>query len=64
MTRNLQVDYRRPCPLHTDLTLTGHHVRREGRKLFHRAELRNARGYLLAEATGLFIAIDPALLRR
>ena len=63
MTRNMEVDYRRPCPLHQPLTLTSHHVRRDGRKLFHRAELRDAAGTLLAEATGLFIAIDIEHLR-
>jgi len=38
MTRHLEVDYLRPAPLHTPLTLTARHLRREGsagRKLFH-----------------------------
>jgi uncharacterized protein (TIGR00369 family) len=62
MTRNLQVDYLRPCPLHIPLTLTARHLRREGRKLFQAAELHHPDGTLLASATGLFLAIDPSLI--
>ena len=59
MTRSMRVDYLRPSPLGQQLTLSSSHVKREGRKLFHRAELRDANSTLLAEATGLFIVIDP-----
>ncbi|MDE1175471.1 MAG: PaaI family thioesterase [Edaphobacter sp.] len=62
VTRNMQIDYRRPVPLNQPLTVTGHHLRREGRKLFHRAEITLANGTVLAEAQGLFIAIDEKLL--
>jgi uncharacterized protein (TIGR00369 family) len=58
VTRNLQVDYLHPSPLHQPLTLVGSHIRREGRKIFHQAELRNAEGKVLARAQGLFIVID------
>ncbi len=57
MTRNMEVDYLRPSPLHQPLTLTGRHIRREGRKLFHEAELTLPDGTVLARAKGLFIAI-------
>ena len=63
MTRHMEVDYLRPSPLGQPLTLTGHHDRREGRKLFHRAELRDATGTLLAQATGLFVIIDTRYLQ-
>ena len=62
MTRHMEVDYLRPAPLHRDLVLVGHHTRREGRKLFHRAELRNQDGVVLAQAKGVFVAVDPALI--
>jgi uncharacterized protein (TIGR00369 family) len=62
MTRHLAVDYLRPAPLGIPLTLLGHHISRHGRKLHHAAELRHPDGTLLAQAKGLFIAIDPALL--
>ena len=62
MTRNMQVDYLRPAPLNQPLTLTGRHLRRDGRKLYHQAELTNAEGAILAHATGLFIIINPTVL--
>jgi acyl-coenzyme A thioesterase PaaI-like protein len=63
MTRNMEVDYLRPSPLFTPLTLVGTHLRREGtRKLFHQAELIGPDGIVLARAKGFFLAIDPAML--
>jgi uncharacterized protein (TIGR00369 family) len=63
MTRNMQIDYLRPSPLGQTLTLSSRHLRREGRKLFHHAELTDAAGHILAQATGLFIVIDPAAIQ-
>jgi acyl-coenzyme A thioesterase PaaI-like protein len=67
MTRNMEIDYLRPAPLHQDLLLVGHHERREGRKLFHRAELltippNGQSPVQLAHAKGLFVAVDSALI--
>jgi uncharacterized protein (TIGR00369 family) len=62
MTRHLAVDYLRPSPLGIPLYLTARHINRHGRKLHHEAELRHPDGTLLAQAKGLFLAIDPALL--
>lgn len=62
MTRHIEVDYLRPAPIHTLLQLVGRHVRREGRKLFHAAELRNAEGAVLARCSSLWIVVDPALI--
>lgn len=60
MTRHMEVSYLRPSPLGDLLTLSAQHLRREGRKLFHSASLVAEDGTLLAEAKGLFIALDPA----
>jgi uncharacterized protein (TIGR00369 family) len=62
MTRHMEVDYLRPVPLYQQLVLTSRHVRREGRKLFHEAEIQNADGIPLARAKGLFIVVDERLL--
>ena len=62
MTRHVEVDYLRPSPLHTPLTLTARHLRREGRKLFHTAELIAPGGTVLTKANGLFVILDPALI--
>ena len=63
MTRHMEVDYLRPAPLHQPLILIGRHQKREGRKLFHAAELKSSDGTLLASAKGLFIVIDPSHLK-
>ena len=60
VTRHLEIDYLHPAPLDQPLTLISHHVRREGRKLFHQAELRNAEGKVLARGQGLFIVINES----
>ncbi len=62
MTRHMEVDYLRPSPLGRELILQGHHVRREGRKLFHEAKLQSAEGLLLAKARGVFIVIDAGMI--
>ena len=62
MTRHMEVDYLRPAPLHTPLTLTARHLRREGRKLFHSAELSAQDGTVLTRGKGLFLVVDAALV--
>jgi acyl-coenzyme A thioesterase PaaI-like protein len=58
MTRHMEVDYVRPAPLNQPLVLIGTHLNREGRKLFHKAELYFPDGTILARGKGLFIAIN------
>jgi uncharacterized protein (TIGR00369 family) len=62
MTRHIEVDYLRPSPLGRELVLTGHHLRRDGRKLFHEAELKTLEGTVLARSKGIFIVIDADLI--
>ena len=62
MTRHIEVDYLRPAPIHQPLTLSGRHLRRDGRKLFHAAELHDRDGNLLARCTGLWIVIPREAL--
>ena len=62
MTRHIEVDYLRPSPLRVPLTLVSFTLRREGRKLFHQAELTHPDGTLLARGKGVFVVIDPAHL--
>ena len=62
MTRHMEIDYLKPAPLRQPLTLIGRHHRRDGRKLFHHAELQDQSGEVLARAKGLFIVLDPALI--
>ena len=62
MTRHMEVDYLRPAPLNTSLTLTARHLRREGRKLFHTAEVSHPDGTVLTRAKGVFVILDPKLV--
>jgi len=60
MTRHMEIDYLRPVPLETPLKIVGHHQRRDGRKLFHTAEILGPDGKLLAKAKALFVVVDAA----
>jgi acyl-coenzyme A thioesterase PaaI-like protein len=62
MTRHMEVDYLRPAPLYQPLVLISRHLRREGRKLFHQAEIQHPGGTVLARSKGLFIVVDERLL--
>ena len=58
MTRQMEVEYLRPVPLSTPLTLEGRSTGGEGRKHHCEAEIKNASGTVLASSRGLFIQID------
>jgi uncharacterized protein (TIGR00369 family) len=60
MTRQMQVEYLRPVPSHAAIEIEGRVTRSEGRKHWTEAQIRNADGKILAQATGLFIAIHRA----
>jgi acyl-coenzyme A thioesterase PaaI-like protein len=62
MTRHMEIDYLRPAPLYQPLVLVSRHLRREGRKLFHQAELQHPDGTVLTRGKGLFIVVDERLL--
>jgi acyl-coenzyme A thioesterase PaaI-like protein len=68
MTRHISVDYRRPVPLETELTIEGWSetdaASATGRKHRCSAELRDADGEVLASAHGIFIQVTDAALRR
>jgi acyl-CoA thioesterase FadM len=62
MTRHMEIDYLRPAPLFQPLILISRHLSREGRKIFHQAELQLPDGTVLARAKGVFIVVDEKLL--
>jgi acyl-coenzyme A thioesterase PaaI-like protein len=55
MTARLEISYRKAVPVQAKLFLTGRRVKKQGRKLYLKSELRSAGEGLLAEARGLFI---------
>ena len=63
MTRQMDVSYLRPVPIRTELLVKSRFLHRDGRKLFHEAELLGPDGEVLSRCTGLWIVIDPSLLR-
>ncbi|KAM6190125.1 acyl-coenzyme A thioesterase THEM4-like isoform 1-T2 [Sarcoramphus papa] len=61
MTANLSIDYLAPVPLGAVLLVESRAERLEGRKVFLSCHVRSANGDTLhAQATGLFIRLDPA----
>ena len=56
MTGTLTVRYRKPTPLHRELTIEGEWVRSEGRKTFCEGKIL-VDGVLTAEAEGIFVAV-------
>lgn len=62
MTVRLDVSYRSPTPIGQPLRFSARLDRVEGRKIFVTGEL-HAGDRLCAEASGLFIAMDPDLFR-
>ena len=60
MTARLQISYRKAVPLQTKLKLSGRRIKKQGRKLYLRSELRSAENVVLAEARGLFIELNPS----
>ena len=57
MTGTLQIRYRAPTPLHTELKLEAWVEKVEGRKIFARGNI-HAEALLTAEADGIFISVD------
>jgi uncharacterized protein (TIGR00369 family) len=58
LTRRMEVEYLRPVRLGQPLVVEGQVTRMRGRALYNRAEIRNARGEILARSRGTFLIID------
>jgi uncharacterized protein (TIGR00369 family) len=63
MTRQMEVEYLKPVPLLTPLTLTAHRVSVNGRLNRCEARITDQKGAILAQANALFIAVTPKTLR-
>jgi len=60
VTLNLTVSYRKMVPVSKELLLTGRRVRKRGRKLYLRSELK-LNSDVLADARGLFLTVQPEM---
>jgi uncharacterized protein (TIGR00369 family) len=58
LTAFLNIDYKAPVPLNTQVTAIGRIEKIDGRKTFLSAELRLADNTLAVSATGLFITME------
>jgi acyl-coenzyme A thioesterase PaaI-like protein len=59
LTRRMEVEYLRPVPLGKPLVVEGRISRTIGRALYNTAELRSAKGVVLARSRGKFLVINP-----
>jgi uncharacterized protein (TIGR00369 family) len=59
VTAELNVEFRRPIGVGEKIEIEAWEERKEGRSLFHAAEIRNAAGEVKARGTGRFVEVDP-----
>jgi len=59
LTSEMKIQYLKPVPLGQPIVAEGWELRVRGRRHVNAAELRNAKGEVLARSRGVFIAIDP-----
>jgi uncharacterized protein (TIGR00369 family) len=57
VTAELNVQYLKPVNVKEEIFVQGWEVDQKGRNLFHRGEIRNAAGEVLAQGTGRFVII-------
>jgi uncharacterized protein (TIGR00369 family) len=57
VTAELTVQYLKPVNVKEEILVEGWEVEQKGRNLFHRGEIRNAAGELLATGTGRFVIV-------
>jgi uncharacterized protein (TIGR00369 family) len=62
VTAELTIEYLKPVPVEQDLVVEAYEVEKNGRSLFHAAEIRDASGQLLARGRGRFVELKrPAI---
>ncbi len=57
-TAELTIEYLKPVPVDAEITVEAFEVERNGRQLFHRGEIRNSAGEILARGHGRFVAVN------
>jgi uncharacterized protein (TIGR00369 family) len=60
MTRQMEVDYKRPVPSRAQIRMEGRVVRDEGRKHWAEATIFDGEGHALAQGKGLFVEVRPS----
>ena len=57
-TAELTIEYLKPVLVDAEITVEAFEVERNGRQLFHRGEIRNSAGEILARGRGRFVAVN------
>ncbi len=60
VTAELSVEYLKPIRVDQEIIVEAFEAGREGRQLFHQAEIRSTDGVVLARGKARFVIIDPA----
>jgi acyl-coenzyme A thioesterase PaaI-like protein len=63
VTAELTVEFLKPIRIDQEILVEGFLTRRDGRQLYHEAEIRDATGALLARGRGRFVVVDPERYR-
>ena len=58
VTAELTIEYLKPIRVEEEITVEANEVERDGRNLFHRGEIRNSAGAVLARGRGRFVVIS------
>lgn len=64
MTRSMEVDYRRPVPVHSPLRIEGQLLAREERRHHTEARILDVSGAVLASARGVFVQVRASRMQR
>jgi len=64
MTGTMKVIYRAPVPLEQEISYRAWMEKEEGRKVFAKCTVHDAKGNLCCEGEAIFLKIDPALYAR
>jgi len=57
-TAQMTVEYLKPVPLHKPLRVESQEINKRGRRLTRIAEIRDAKGTVLARSRGVFVLLD------
>jgi uncharacterized protein (TIGR00369 family) len=58
VTAELNIEYRKPVPVDTEIIVSGWQESGKGRNRFRAAEIHDAQGNLLARGRGRFVVVD------
>lgn len=64
LAAKIEINFREPLPLGTLLTMRAEVTKIDGKKVYASGRLETDDGVVFSEGTGLFVVVDPEVLRR